>query len=403
MEQTKLPAIFSPILLVLILFLACLMQTTNDLYVPALPIISAYFHTTDSIIQLTITFFMIGLGLSHLIYGPLSDRIGRKPPILFGIGLSIVGSLICFLAPTVIWLIIGRFFQGLGIGVCNSVGRSLIRDVLTDRLLAKIGSYVGMVSVVILALSPTLGGYITQYFGWHANFLFLFVFGLIIWFATYKILPETNNHLNRKATELSTMRKNYLTLLRSKVFMGYLLCACFAYSGIAAYITAAPFIMQQTLHLTLIQFGWLSSIIATAIFLSGLINSLLVIKEGIPVMVGYGVGAMTMGGLSMLLLLFLNWMTLWSIMLPVGLFSLGAGLTFINAFAGAFHPFPTIAGTAGALYAASQDLSAALISALIALLQTDNPFLLATILSLLGIFSLLAWRYLATANQHTII
>lgn len=388
-----------PMLIFIILMMMALMQMTTDQYVPSLPAITKAFNSTEASIQLTLSFFMLGLSISHVFYGPLSDRIGRKPPLMFGVGLSIIGSVFCFFAPSVTVLIMGRFLQGFGIGCCNSVGRSLVRDLFTDRLLAKIGSYIGVISIFIMAASPTLGGYLQEHSGWRANFLFLIVFGIIVWFLAMKILPETNKHLNPDATRIKVMAANYLTLLRSKVFLGYALCACFASAGIVSYLTIAPFLFQNSLGLTPLQFGQLTFFIAAAICLSGLINSQLVMKKGIAYMVCIGVLCMVAGGLSLFVFSLLHINHVVAIMIPMAIFSVGAGLTFINAFAGAFHPFPQMAGTAGALYASTQDFSSALTSGLIAASREYSQLSLATILLFFGFSSLAAWYYLAIRNE----
>lgn len=387
-----------PLIIFIILMMMVLMQTTTDQYVPSLPAISAQFNSSAASIQLTLTFFMLGLSSSHLFYGPLSDRIGRKPPLMFGVGLSILGSACCFLSPSVNFLILGRFLQGFGIGCCSSVGRSLIRDLFSDKLLAKIGSYVGIVSVFILAASPTLGGYIQEHVGWRANFLFLMIFGLIVWILAMIILPETNKKLNSEATQFKVMGMNYLRLLHSKVFLGYTLCACFACAGLVSYLTIAPFLFQNTLGLSPLQFGQLTFYIAISICLSGLINSQLVMRQGISFMMLVGVLCMALGGLSLFIVACLGKAHVVCIMLPVALFSVGAGFTFINAFPGAFHPFPHIAGTAAALYACMQDLSASLASALIAACEGYGLFSLAIILLFLGLSSVASWYYLTFRN-----
>ena len=388
-----------PLIVVIVLLMMALMQTTTDQYIPSLPAITKLFHSNAASIQLTLTFFMLGLSLSHIFYGPLSDRIGRKPPLMFGVGLSIFGSVICFLAPSVSVLILGRFLQGFGIGCCSSVGRSLIRDLFADRLLAQIGSYVGVVSIFIMAASPTLGGYIQEHFGWRSNFLFLIIFGLIVWVLAMIILPETNKNLNPKATQIKVMRANYLSLLRSKVFLGYTLCACFACAGLVSYLTIAPFLFQNVLGLSPLQFGKLTFFIAGAICISGLVNSQLVMSRGISFMVFIGVLCMILGGLILLIVSLLGKTQVLCIMLPVALFSVGAGFTFINAFPGAFHSFPHIAGTAAALYASMQDLSAFFASGFIALSQGYGVYSLAIILLILGLSSLAAWYYLAQKNE----
>lgn len=388
-----------PLLVFVVLMLMILMQMTTDQYIPSLPAITKIFNTNEASIQLTLSLFMLGLSISHVFYGPLSDKVGRKPPLMFGVGLSILGSLCCFLAPSVLVLIIGRFIQGFGIGCCGSVGRSLVRDLFTDRVLSKIGSYVGIVSVFIMVASPVLGGYIQEHFGWRVNFLFLFVFGLIIWLFALCTLPETNKKLNPEATKFKVMRDNYFTLLRSKVFLGYALCACFACAGLLAYLAIAPFLFQDVLGLSPVQFGQLTIFIAGAICISGIINSQMVMSKGVSYMVFIGIIFMIIGGLAMLALALLGMKNVLSIMIPVSLFSIGVGFTFINAFAGAFHPFPHMAGTVGALYACMQDLSAALSTGIVAFGQWYGQYSLAVIFLILGVSSLVSWYYLAS-EEH---
>jgi DHA1 family 2-module integral membrane pump EmrD-like MFS transporter len=390
-----------PLLVFVILMLMALMQMTTDQYVPSLPAITKIFQSNAASIQLTLSIFMLGLSISHVFYGPLSDKIGRKPPLMFGVGLSILGSLICFLAPSVGVLILGRFLQGFGIGCCNSVGRSLVRDLFTDRILAKIGSYVGVISIFIMAASPTMGGYIQEHAGWRANFLFLFLFGIIVWLLAFVALPETNKNLNPDAIKMKVMGGNYWTLLRSKVFLGYTLCACFACAGLVSYLTIAPFLFQDILGLTPLEFGQLTFFIAGAICFSGALNSQLVMHKGVSYMVFIGVLLMLIGGGCMLITALWGIKHVLYIMIPMALFSAGAGFTFINAFAGAFHPFPQMAGTVGALYASMQDLSAALASGIIALCKEHGQYSLAIILVILGLSSLAAWYYLAFKEEST--
>ncbi|TAL59880.1 MAG: MFS transporter, partial [Legionella sp.] len=245
------------------------------------------------------------------------------------------------------------------------------------------------------AASPVLGGYIQEQFGWRENFLFLFLFGLLIWGLMCAVVPETNQHLNPEATKLRVMMKNYWILLNSNVFLGYTLCACFTFAGIVAYITIAPFLFQNTLGLSPLEFGQLTFFTAGAICFSGVVNSFLVMRKGIAYMVGVGALCMIVSGFSMLLLAFLGKLHVLNIMIPMTLFSLGAGFTFINAFAGAFHPFPKMAGMAGALYASMQDLTAACSSGLIAAAKVYSMQSLAIILLLLSVASLAAWYFLA--------
>lgn len=383
-----------PLFVFVIVMIMILIQMTADQYIPSLPAITKTFQSSEASIQLTVSLFAFGLGLSHLFYGPLSDRIGRKPPLMMGIGLSIFGSLICFIAPSVWVLILGRFIQGFGIGCCNSVGRSLVRDLFTDRVLSKIASYLGIVSVFIIVAAPILGGYIQEHFGWRMNFLFIFFLGITIWFLIFATLTETNKNFNPNATQFPVMRTNYLILLKSKFFLGYTFCACFACAGLVAYITIAPFLFQDTFGLTPLQFGQLSIFIAGAICITGLVNSQMVMKKGVLFMVFTGAFFMVVGGFCMLSFVLLGVNNVMALMIPVTLFSVGVGFTYMNAFAGAFHPFPQMAGTVGALYACMQDLSAAVISGIIAIGHFNGQFSLAIIFVMLGLGSWVVWYFL---------
>jgi DHA1 family bicyclomycin/chloramphenicol resistance-like MFS transporter/DHA1 family 2-module integral membrane pump EmrD-like MFS transporter len=387
-----------PIIYVTILMMMILVQISIDQYVPSLPAIARDFQSTESSIQYTLFLFMFGLGSSHIFFGPLSDKIGRRIPLILGIGISILGSLCCFLAPSVFVLILGRFLQGFGIGSCSSVGRSLIRDLFSDRFLSKIASYVGIVSTLLLVVSPTWGGYVQEHFGWRANFLFIFILGLLFWIFMILVLPETNKKLNPDATKIRVIRDNYYALLKSKVFLGYTLCACFACAGLIAYLTIAPFLFQNVLGLSPFEYGQLSIFIAGAVCISGLINSQLVMFKGVDFMLFIGILLMISGGLIMLFFAYKGIIHVLSIMIPTALFSAGAGITFINAFAGVFHPFPRIAGTVAALYVSMQDLTAALASGIIAITKVQGQLSLAIILLVLGLSALAAWYYQKTIN-----
>lgn len=370
-----------------ILLIATLGQIGADLYLPSLPSIVHDFSVLPSKVQFTFASYLFGFSLSHLFYGPISDRIGRRTPILFGVGLSLIGCLVCAAAPSIEILILGRFLQGTGVGACNSVGRSLSRDFLSGAELAKVGSYLSMVAAFILASSPTLGGYLQYYFSWRAAFIFLSCYTLAAWIWLFKALPETHHHSHRnaKATQLNVVVGNYWILLTHKTFMGYTLCSSLAYAGIFAYLTVAPFLFQTQLGLTPIEFGWFSFFTAGGVAISGFINGRYVVRYGVSRMMLIGVTSMMIGAL--LLMLFSQIMTphVITLIFPMIIFAFGVGVTFQNAFAGAFNPFPHMAGSAGALYGFCQVLGGSCSSALVASLHINNAFSLSCLLLIIGL------------------
>lgn len=375
-----------------ILLIATLGQIGADLYLPSLPNIAHDFNASSSDVELTFATYLFGFSISHLFYGPVSDRIGRRIPILFGIGLSFIGCLVCLFSPSILILVLGRFLQGSGVGACNSVGRSLGRDFLSGAELAKVGSHLSMIGAFVLASAPMLGGYIQHYFSWRTAFLFLSLYTLISWTILLKALPETHHHRNVNATHFKVVIKNYFTLLTHKIFIGYTLGSSLAYAGLLGYFTAAPFIFQNLLGLTPVEFGWLSFCTASAIALSGFINGRYVVRYGVSKMMLLGISGMVIGAGGLMLLSLTTQASIISLVTPMMIFAFGSGISFQNAFAGAFHPFPHMAGAAGALYGFAQVLGGGLASAIVASLHVSDPFSLSCLLVAIAVMAIFARR-----------
>lgn len=398
-SKNPMPITFYAVIFLLII----LLQMTTDFYVPSMPHISQFFHASNSVIQMTFSCFILGMSLSHLLFAPISDKLGRKKPILCGIIISIIGSLFCLNAPTVSYFIFGRFVQGLGIGCCNSVGRSLVRDKFHGDKLAKIGSVVGMLSILIMIISPILGGYIVQYYGWKMNFFIIAVMGIIVVGMTYQFLPETNQHLNNKAMQTSFVSRRVYRLITNPVFIRYTLCSCLAAGGLIAWFTISSFILKDLFHLNPIAIGMQNLYIASAVFCSGVINLVLIRYMGIQAMVKVGTLLMMASGMLLLGIVLGDKTKLTYVMLSIALFATGAGLVFINAFAGAFEPVAAIAGIAGMTYALLQDGFASIISRLIAQEGFNNLLCLAILLIIAGLSSLILVFSLKQQNMGEIL
>ncbi|EKD55203.1 MAG: hypothetical protein ACD_60C00024G0003 [uncultured bacterium] len=383
----------TPKIFIAVLLFVTLGQITADMYLPSLPAITEALSSTPAMIKLTLSVYLLGFSVSHLFYGPISDRIGRRKPILFGMGLSILGSLICFSASSAIVLIAGRFLQGIGTGACTSIGRSISRDLLSGSHLARTSSQLGMAGAFVLASSPMIGGYIQHYLSWRMNFFILFLYTSCIFIFVYHVLPETNQHLDPMATRLKVACRNYTVLLFNRTFISYTFCAAMAYAGLAAYLTIAPFLFQTVIGLNPVQFGWLSFFIGAGILTSGFINSRYVVHKGIPFMLRLGTFCMMTSGVLMLLLGLGGLLNVAVIVLPLMLFCVGTSLSFANASAGAFHAFPEMAGTAAALYGCFQVLGGATASGLAAKLHAHNQIPLAILFVVLGSLSFLSLTY----------
>ncbi len=390
MQNVKL----TPFIFGILVLMGSLGQFAADIYAPSLPAISKAFAVSSAEVQITMSVFMLAFAISQLFYGPWSDKVGRRKPVLNGILLALVGSIACLLAPNIYVLMAGRFLQGLGAGVTLCLGRVILRDIMSGTQLAKFGSFFNIIFSTVVAIAPMLGGYLQDYFDWRASFIFLLLYGICLFIIIWRAFPETHFNLNPLATKVSEMTKNYLILLKCRTFIGYVISSSCAYSGLVCYMTVASFLLQRVVGLTASQFGWLSFVTAAAVSSTAFINSRLVAKKGINYMVNLGNLLMLLSGITMLTLALFGLINVWVIMIPMVFFSMGCGCTFANAFAGAFHPFPHMAGSAGALYGCLQILGTSLAIGIIALAHTSNQLPLAIMLFSLGLISRLSMRYL---------
>ena len=375
-----------------VLILSSIGLVATDVYLPSLPFIEVDLSTTKNIAQLSLTFYLVSFSLSQLFYGPLSDKIGRRKVAFGSLTISLFGTLVCIFASSIYLLILGRLIQGLGLGAGSTLARSIRRDVHSGNDLSHFGSYIIIGTSILFALAPAIGGYIQEYIGWRFNFLFLLVFTLFGLICVWFWLPETNKNPNPLALKFKSMAHHYFVLLKSPVFMGYSLCSGLAFGGFAAYLVSTPFLFENIIGLSSIEYGRLGLFIAIGLGCGGIFNKLSIGSQGRNKMLVIGISVMFFSGLLMLLLaLFLSLHVLW-VMIPMLTYAFGAGITFTNSFAGAFHSFARIAGFAAALFGCIQILGGAFGSMSMVLLNEKNQIPLSIILIVIGISAFISQK-----------
>lgn len=379
--------------------LSCLGQISSDVYLPALPAIRNIFHTTSQLIQLSLAVFMFGYSLSHLVYGPVSDYIGRKKPLIAGIGICVVGTLLCQFAHNIALLIVGRALQGVGAGAGAALFLSILRDVYNGNLLAKISSFLGISRALLLASSPLIGGYLLHFFNWRACFIFLFFYSSICLIVSVCIFEETNTHIQPKNLHFFTITKDIQRVLSHGQFLSYAFCVMLAFGGIVAWLTTLPFLLQDVVKLTPVQFGWIAAISGLFFIVGGFINAMIVERFTLEKMLLIGLVIMLAAGMLMLLFGLTGTIDTAVIMIPVIIYIVGSSFTFSNAYAGAMHPFTEKAGTAGAVFGFLQILGGAISSSLMSAMHNYNQIPLAIILILSAIIALFIQK---TANKSTL-
>jgi len=375
----------------LLVAMGILSQFASDNFLPSLPAISKDLSASTNLTKMTISIYLAGLFISQLVYGPLGDSKGRRPIIFIGTGIFGVGSIICLFAPNIYILLLGRFVQGLGIGASSALFRAIMRDCFQGVELARTGAYLSIVFAIIPAIAPVTGGYIQAYLGWRYNFGLCLLLLIIIGAYLYFYLPETLPKSKRKHRRLTKIIQTYFEIFTNKVFILNTLCSCLAYSALMIYLTISPFLFQHVIGLTPVQFGWLMPLTALSFLLGGIANSRLMYKYGLIKIMQTGGILQLLTSLIMLLFGFLGYLNLYIVLIPVMIFIFANAFIFANSFAGAFEPFPHIAGFVGALFASLQMLSASSLSTIAAIMPayTQKSLAFMLVLTALGInFSL---------------
>jgi MFS family permease len=290
-------------------------------------------------------------------------------------------------------LLIARFVQGFGGGGSNVLARVILRDTVPIEELPKYNSYNSMIAITLMAAAPLLGGYIEHYFNWHLVFLILFVYSCIALVLAWFVIPETNEHYHEATFSMKNIAKNFVTLVSSLSYLKYGLIAFMAFGVLMAWLTAGAVILQKTLMLTAVQYGWCAALVAFGYFVGSFINSRLAQKVGVRKMMLFGAGCIIVAGAIMLAsFLCFHLVTLRWIVLPTMLAFFGSSCLFANTYASALAPYVKIAGIATAILGCIQMLGAVFTSAMISWAPDVNQLPMAIIIFVFGVVLLLLLR-----------
>jgi DHA1 family bicyclomycin/chloramphenicol resistance-like MFS transporter len=254
------------VLLVVVLgLLTAVGPFTIDLYLPALPTITRELHTSESAVQLTLTGTLIGLGIGQLIIGPLSDALGRRRPLLAGLGVHIVASLLCAVSTDVLLLGTLRVVQGLGAAAAAVIAMAVVRDRFTGHTAAAVLSRLILVVGVSPVLAPTVGAELLRWTDWRGIFLALALLGAAIALLAGLALPETLPPQRRRTGGIRTTVADYRRLLTDRAFVGLVLVTGLSMAALFAYVAGSSFVLQEQFGLTEQQFGLVFAVNAVAL------------------------------------------------------------------------------------------------------------------------------------------
>lgn len=368
---------------------------STDLYLPSLPDMQDHFATDAGAIQLTLSVYLVAFALSQLIYGPLSDRFGRRLPLVIGLGIYLAASVLCLLAPNMETLLAGRLLQGFG-GCSGAVlARAVVRDICgpdrAGRMMASIAAAMALAPL----LGPVIGGVLTDLLGWQSCFAALSLAGALALAGVLLLLPETAPSRTggpAPAGGLRGMAGDFATLMRHRLFLGYTLAGCASYSGLFAFISGSAFVFVDMLGLSPRAYGFCFSAVVLGFILGARTSGRL--QRDDRACVALGALLNLIGGLCMVGVLAGGWFTPAGILVPMILFMIGMGLLLPRAGAGAVAPFPAQAGTASSLVGALQYAGAALVGVAVGQFHNGGPWPMALAIAGSGLVALMAWLLL---------
>jgi DHA1 family bicyclomycin/chloramphenicol resistance-like MFS transporter len=375
----------TPALMALLAAITALAPFSLQIFLPALPAIQASFATTPGIVQLALSLSILANAVANLAYGPVSDRLGRRPVLLLGLAAFIAGSLGCALAPSIELLIVGRIVQSIGGAAGMVLARAIVRDLFDRERSASIIAYLTMAMVVAPMLAPTIGAVLLDVASWRAIFLLTAGIGVALSWPILATLAETRPPAARGAGRSFAGAR---TLLRSGAFWSYVLQSTFGISVFFAFIAGAPYFMMDVLGRSATEYGLWFILVSAAFMAGNLVAGRFSARIGLDRMVLAGaVFAVTGAGLALVLLVGSAWTPL-ALFGPLTAVGLGNGLAVPNAQAGALSIHPLLAGTASGIAGFSQMFMAALVSQAVGMLQNGTPYPMAAFMAACAVLSL---------------
>ncbi|HET7526056.1 MAG TPA: multidrug effflux MFS transporter, partial [Burkholderiaceae bacterium] len=327
---------------------------TIDMYLPALPKIADDLAVSSSVIQLTLTGTLAGLALGQLIVGPLSDSLGRRRPLMAGIVLHIIASVVCMLAPNLVVLGLARVLQGVGAAAAMVVAIAVVGDLFADSAAATVMSRLMLVLGVAPVVAPSLGAAVLLHGSWHWVFTALVVMAGLLLLVAVTALPETLPPSHRRPLRVRGIAATYLELLRDKRFVILVLVAALGMSGLFAYIAGASFVLQGRYGLDQQAFALVFGAGAVALIGATQFNVVLLKRFSPQTITLWALAAALLAGGVFVGLSVAHVGGLAGFVLPVWGILAAMGLVIPNAPAVALSRHPDAAGTAAALLGAAQ-------------------------------------------------
>ncbi len=361
----------------------------SDIYVPSLPSISNDFGTSTNLLAFSVTYYFIMFACAQLIYGPLSERFGRRKIFLLGLSVSIVGTLITIFSINFSMLMIGRTFQAIGMAAPMSLGRVILRDVIPNDInYARFMSFMSIGILIAPALAPILGAFLAHIYHWRADFVFIIILSLICYGLAYFYLIETLlNPQKRLSAKLSL--QTYIWVIKNKVFIKNMVITSTIMSAIITYLSISAFLFQYYFGLSEIDYAIVFAVGETFIAVGMFINGIALKYIPIEKVQRLAIFLFFFSGILITIQAIFFTTSLSFIMIAVIIFNFSAGIIFPTSSALAIVTFKTRIGAVGSLYGCLNILAAGLISGVALTLPITPNLLIALLILVMSIVAIL--------------
>ncbi|MEA1062847.1 multidrug efflux MFS transporter EmrD [Erwinia sp. HR93] len=381
-------------LLLMLILLVAVGQMAQTIYIPAIADMAIALNVREGAVQGVMAAYLLTYGGSQLIYGPISDRVGRRPVILLGMAIFMLATILAIFAQNLHILVIAGALQGAGTGVAGVMARTLPRDLYEGQPLRHANSLLNMGILVSPLLAPLIGGMLDTLWNWRACFIFLLLLcggvgiSMLLW------MPETRP----KDAPRTRLISSYRTLLGTLPFNCYVLMLIGGLAGVAAFEACSGVLLGSGLGLDSFSVSILFILPIPAAFLGAWVAGRQ--NKRFTTMMWQAVVSCVAAGLMMWIPGWLGVMNVWTLLVPAALFFFGAGMLFPLATSGAMEPFPFLAGTAGALIGGLQNIGSGTLASFSAALPQSGQNSLGMLMTLMGLLILVCWLPLFRREQR---
>ena len=380
--------------------LTALGPLSTDFYLPSLPEIARALGTDIAGAQATLSAFLFGFAAGQIVWGPLSDRLGRRPVLLIGLGLFLVMTLACAFAPSIEALIGARFAQALGASGPIVLGRAMVRDLYDGPRAGRELARMGMIMGLVPAVAPVVGGLLQNAFGWRATFIATLLVGLAVLAVVATIMPETIRRRSPEKLSLLAIFRGFGVLLQNPAYRVYVSLTSLAYAGLFSFISGSSFVLIGIYGLTPPVYGLSFGCVVLGYILGTILAQRLVGPRGLDGVIALGVACLAGGGIAMLVCVASGFGGPLGVIVPMAVYACGVGLTMPQSQAAAMMPFPDRAGAASSLTGLCQMLLSGCVGLLVGHLLKASALPLPLVMSAIGVAALALFRASAATRAQ---